>query len=54
MLKKTLTLALILAPTLTTGAALAEGCHEQRIKLSCAEGTAWDDAKGICASKPSA
>ena len=34
--------------------ALAEGCHSDKVKMSCAEGAAWDEAKQMCAPKPSA
>lgn len=53
MSKKTFALVLILAPLLSAGATMAQGCPDH-VKMSCAEGTAWDGEKGICAPKPSA
>lgn len=38
----------------TAAPALAEGCHGDKAKISCAEGATWDEAKQICAPKPSA
>ncbi len=47
-MKTVLTIALLLAPTLT----FAEGgCHNERIRqeaATCAEGAVWDAAKGVC------
>lgn len=50
----TAALALGLLTSLAPAMVQAQGCHEDRIKMSCAEGTAWDDAKQVCAPKPSA
>jgi hypothetical protein len=50
----TAALALGLASLLPPAAALAQGCHDERIKISCAEGSTWDDATRTCAPKPSA
>lgn len=53
---KTLTiLTVLLASQLSlTGAALAQGCHGDKIKMTCAEGTTWDDENRACMPKPSA
>lgn len=51
----TLTLVRVAAFSLALAlpvAALAQGCHDEA-KMSCAEGTAWDVDKQICAPKPS-
>ncbi len=53
MSKKTLALTLILAPLLSAGATMAQGCPDH-IKMSCAEGSVWDDEKATCTPKPSA
>ena len=34
--------------------ALAQGCEDRGVKISCAEGTDWDAAKQVCTPKPSA
>ena len=54
---KTLTiLAVLIASNIALGgAALAQGgCHGEKIKMSCAEGSTWDDKAGTCTPKPSA
>ncbi len=54
---KTLTiLAVLIASNVALGgAALAQGgCHGEKIKMSCAEGTTWDDDSRACMPKPSA
>ena len=33
--------------------AQAEGCHD-KVKVSCADGSAWDEETKTCAPKPSA
>lgn len=40
----------VLAAAMGPGLAVAQGCdHEQKIKISCADGTSWDDQSKTCA-----
>lgn len=49
----TAALALGLYLPVSFAPAMAEGCHD-RAKMSCAEGSVWDDEKQVCAPKPAA
>jgi len=37
-----------------TVAAASPGCQGDKIKMTCAEGTTWDDENRACMPKPSA
>ena len=45
---KTVLAALALVSALAPGLALAQGCHSNKVKMSCAEGQAWDEAAKRC------
>lgn len=47
VLLSALAVAALLAPFAATAQAACD--HEEKIKMSCAEGTAWDDTKKTCA-----
>jgi hypothetical protein len=47
---KTLLAVLAVAGALAPGLAMAQGCHhEDKVKMTCAEGQSWDDAAKRCA-----
>jgi hypothetical protein len=47
---KTVLSVLAVLSALAPGLALADGgCHRDKVKMSCAEGQAWDDAAKRCA-----
>ncbi|WP_430463888.1 hypothetical protein [Tabrizicola sp.] len=50
----TILAVLSLAQVAVAGAAFAQGCSGEKIKMSCAEGMTWDDKNHTCTPKPSA
>jgi hypothetical protein len=50
----TILAVLLVSQAAVTVAAASPGCQGDKIKMTCAEGTTWDDDNRACMPKPSA
>jgi hypothetical protein len=50
----TILAALLVSQAAVTVATASPGCQGDKIKMTCAEGTTWDDDSRTCMPKPSA
>jgi hypothetical protein len=50
----TILAVLLVSQAAVTAALASPGCQGDKIKMTCAEGTTWDDDNRACMPKPSA
>ena len=50
----TILAVLLVSQAAVTVATASPGCQGDKIKMTCAEGTTWDDDSRACMPKPSA